>query len=54
MIRVKQGVNKISRRSWKIRVQWKFRWIPVHLFFRKARKFHGLFRSAVSDALRGE
>jgi len=47
MIRVKQEANKIPRRSWKIRVQWKFWWIPVPLFFRKARKFHDLSGSAV-------
>jgi len=46
MIRVKQEANKISKRSWKIRVQRKFRWIPVHLFFHEARKFQDLFLSA--------
>jgi hypothetical protein len=39
-------VNKVSKRSWNIRVQWKFRWIPVHLILHEARNFQALFRSA--------
>jgi hypothetical protein len=35
--------NEISKRSWKIQVWWKFRWIPVHLIFREARNFQDLF-----------